>query len=59
MIPCKGIGLFPKFDHIYSPWYEVSVDLIGLWSAKTEHFTGELYAMVCIEPIINYITDMH
>ncbi len=37
-IPCKEMGLLPEYDLTNMPWYEVAVDLVGPWSAKTEHF---------------------
>ncbi len=36
-------------------WYEVAVDLIGLWTAKTEHFNGEFYALTCIDTTTNFV----
>ena len=36
-----------------APWYEVAVDLIGPWQAKTEHFEGEFFALTCIDTTTN------
>ncbi len=35
------MGLLPEHDLTNTPWYEVAVDLIGPWTANTEHFYGE------------------
>ncbi len=28
-------------------WYEVTIDLIGLWSAKTDYCDGEYNTLTC------------
>ena len=43
------MGLLPEHDLTNTPWYEVAVDLIGPWTAKTDHFNGEFYALTCID----------
>ena len=45
----KGMGLLPERDLTNTPWYVVAVDLIGLWTAKTEPFNGKFYALMCID----------
>ncbi len=54
-IPCKGMGLIPELDLTNIPWYEVVIDLIGPWTAKTDHFNGEFYALTCIDTITNLV----
>ncbi len=54
-IPCKGMELLLEHDLTNTPWHEVAVDLIGPWSAKTEHFNGELYALICIDTTTNLV----
>ncbi len=58
-IPCKGMGLLPECDLTNTPWYEVAVDLIGLWTAKTDHFNGDLYALTCIDTTTNLVELAH
>ncbi len=36
-------------DLTNTPWYEVAIHLIGLWSAKTEHFNAKFYSLTCID----------
>ncbi len=36
------MGLIPKNDLTNTMWYEVTDDLIGPWSEKTENFSGKL-----------------
>ncbi len=45
--------LLPEHNSTNTPWYEVAMDLIGLWSAKKEHFTYEFYALTCIDTTTN------
>ncbi len=49
------MGLLPEHDLTNTPWYEVTVNLIGSWSAKTEHFSGEFYALTCIDTTTNVV----
>ncbi len=49
------MGLLPGLDLTNTLWYEVAVDLIGLWTAKTEHFNGEFYALTCIDTTTNLV----
>ncbi len=49
------MGLLPECDLNNTPWYKVAVDLIVLWTAKTDHFDGELYALTCIDTINNLV----
>ncbi len=58
-IPCKGMGLLPEWDLTNTPWYEVSVDLIGLWSAKTGNFNGKFYALTCIDTTTKLLELVH
>ncbi len=37
----------------------LAVDLIGLWTAKTEHFDGEFYALTCIDTTTNLVELTH
>ena len=54
-IPRKGMGLLLECDLTNTPWYKVAVDLIGPWTAKTEHFNGEFYALTCIDTTTNLV----
>ncbi len=54
-IPRKGIGLLPDRDLTNTLLYEVAVDLMGLWTAKAEHFNGEFYALTCIDTTNNLV----
>ncbi len=47
------MGLLPECDLANTLGYDVTVDLIGLWSAKTEHFTGVFYALTFIDTTTN------
>ncbi len=49
------MGLLSDRDLTNTLWYEVAVDLIGLWTAKTEHFNGEFYALTCIDTTTNLV----
>ncbi len=50
-IPCKE----SEHNHTNTPWYKVAVDLIKPWSAKTENFDGEFYALTCIDTTKNLV----
>ncbi len=52
-IPPKGMGLLPEHNLTNTPLYEVAINLIGLWTAKTDHFNGEFYALTCIDTSTN------
>ncbi len=47
--------LLPEINLTNKPWYEVAVDLIGPWTAKTDHFNGEFYALTCIDTTIHLV----
>ncbi len=49
------MGLLLERNLTNTPWYEVAVDLIGLWTAKTDHFHGEFYALTCIDTTTNLV----
>ncbi len=51
----KGIALIPGNNLTNTPWYKVADDLIGLWSARKEHFNGDFYALTCIETTTNLV----
>ncbi len=53
--PCKGMGLIPEHDLTNTLWYEVAVNLIGLWTAKADHFNGEFYALTYIDTFTNLV----
>ncbi len=52
------MGLLPDFT---SPTHHdmVAVDLIGPWSAKSEHFNDEFYALTCIDTTTNLVKVVH
>ncbi len=54
-IPCKGMGLSRECNLTNTPWYDVIIDLIGLWSAKTEHCIGEFNALTFINTTTNLV----
>ncbi len=49
------MGLLPECDLTNTLWYEVAVDLIGPWNAKTEHFNGEFYVLTFIDTTTNLV----
>ncbi len=49
------MGLLPEHDLTNKPWYEVAINLIGPWTAKTGHFNGEFYALTCIDTTTNLV----
>ncbi len=49
------MGLLPECNLTNTPWYEVAIDLIGPWTAKTDAFNGEFYALICIDTTTNII----
>ncbi len=49
------MGLLPECVLTNTPWYEVAINLIGLWTAKTDHFNGEFYALTCINTTTNLV----
>ncbi len=49
------MGLLLERDLTNTPRYKDAVDLIGLWSAKTDHFNGEFYALMRIDTITNLV----
>ncbi len=49
------MGLLPECGLTNTLWYKVAVDLIGPWTAKTEHFNGEFYALTCIDTTTNFV----
>ncbi len=53
------MGLLPENDLTNTPWYKFTIDLIGPWSAKTEHFNGEFYTLTCIDTITNLVDLVH
>ncbi len=48
--------LLPECDMTNTLLYEVVVELIGLWSEKTEHFVGEFYTSTYIDTAINLVS---
>ncbi len=58
-IPYKKIGLLPELDLTNTPWHDVAIDLIGLQSAKAEHFNGEFYTSTCIDTTNNLVEQIH
>ncbi len=53
--PAKKFGLLPECNLTNTPWYEVAVNLIGPWTAKTDQFNGEFCALTCIDTTTNLI----
>ncbi len=49
------MGLLLDCDLTNTPWYDVAVNLIGPWTAKTDHFNGEFYALKCIDTTTNLV----
>ncbi len=47
--------LLPEHDLTNMPWYKVAINLIGLWTAKTEHFNGEFYVLTSIDTTTNLV----
>ncbi len=47
------MGLLPKHDLTNTPWYEVVINLIGLWTAMTDQANGDFYALMCIDTTTN------
>ncbi len=58
-VPCKGMGKLPEYDITNISWYKVAVDLIGLWSAKTEYFDSVFYALMYIDTTTNLVELVH
>ncbi len=54
-IPCKEMGLLPERNLIKIPWYEIAVNLIGQWTAKTDQFNCDFYALTCIDTTTNVV----
>ncbi len=48
-------GTVTRTQPCHAPWYEVAVNLIGLWTAKTDQFNGEFDALTCIDTTTNLI----
>ncbi len=53
------MGLLPEHDLTNKPWYEVAINLIGPWTAKTGHFNGEFYALTCIATTTKLVELAH
>ncbi len=58
-LPHKGMGLLPECNFTNTPWYEVVINLIGPWTAKTDQFSGAFYALTCIDTTTNLLERVH
>ncbi len=49
------MGLLPEHDLTNTLWDKVAINLIGPWTAKTDHFNGEFSALTCIDTTTNLV----
>ncbi len=54
-IPQKRLGVQPGNDLTNTPYYDVTVGVIGPQSSKSEHFNGEFYALRCMDANTNLV----
>ncbi len=45
----------PERNLTSTPWYNVAIDFVRPWSAETEHFNSEFYALTWIHTTTNLV----